>query len=125
MKKIIILSIFIFQFTKPLYAVKQSAAVGIISNKCSYTLETVENISSSTQDEVVQVTDVVEAGITGFLTGINFYYSTLSDDKFKNLWADDFDDIYPAVMDFCKKNPEKDLIDASMNYFLTLPDYKE
>ena len=125
MKKIIILILFIFQYTNPLYAENQSAVVGIISNKCSYALESIENISASTEDEIIQVADVVEAGITGFLTGLNLYYSTLSNDKFKNLWADDFEDIYPAVMDYCKKNPNKDLIDASMNYFLTLPDYEE
>ena len=125
MIKIIVLFLFIFQYTNISYANTQSAVVGSIANKCSYVLETVENISASTENEVVQVSDVVEAGITGFLTGLNLYYSTLSNDKFKNLWADDFEDIYPAIMDYCKKNLEEDLMDASMNYFLTLPDYKE
>lgn len=124
-KRFILIFFFIFFITKTLYANNQSAVVGIISNKCSYVLESVASISASTENEVVQVSDVVEAGIAGFLTGLNLYYSTLSNDKFKNLWADEFDDIYPTVMEYCKENPEKDLIDASMNYFLTLPDYEE
>ena len=125
MKNLLIILVLLFSFIQPLSAKNQSAAVGMISNNCSYILEVIDEILPTTKNDTVKITDAIEASITGFLTGLNLYYSSISDEKMKDLWHDEFDHIYFSVIDYCEKNPDKDLMEASINYFITLPDYIE
>ena len=91
MKNLLIILVLFFSFIQPLSAKKQSATVGIISNKCSNALETIDEILPATQNDIITISDAIEAGITGFLTGLNLFYSTYSGDKFKDPWHDEFD----------------------------------
>ena len=64
MKNLLIILVLLFSFIQPLSAKNQSAAVGIISNKCSNVLETIDEVLPATQNDIVKITDAIEAGIT-------------------------------------------------------------
>ena len=50
---------------------------------------------------------------------------TNNNDNVKNVMHDEHDYIYAFVLNYCKKNPDKWLIDAADEYFFTLPEYEE
>ncbi len=115
----ILLTLLILLLSSSVFA-EQSTVVGGVSNDCDKTLELIDSLP---QDLPVNVNDMIQQSILGFLSGINAYYNEIKG-SYKNLWHDDIDYIYSYVINYCKQNPKGNLMEASLEYLLTLPDYE-
>tara|TARA_R110002012_G_scaffold167129_1_gene330574 strand:- start:375 stop:743 length:369 start_codon:yes stop_codon:yes gene_type:complete len=122
MKKIILSVILIFALSSSV--VGNSISTGVITNTCEDSLEFIDTVGPATENDVVSAKKLITAGIVGYLSGMNqmFFYSNK---MAMNVNHDDQDYIYAYVMNYCKKNPDESLEMAVLEYFSTLPKYKD
>ena len=100
-----------------------TAAKGTIAHKCSFVISSIEKVTEITASENITIEDYVSASIIGFLSGINFWYYEEYGTT-KNIGYDEDDFIFAYIMNECKKNPEKTMMEIIMIYLTTLPDMK-
>ena len=100
-----------------------TAAKGAIAHKCSFVISSIEKATEITANENITIEDYVSASIIGFLSGINFWYKE-EYGTYKNIGNDEDDFIFAYIMNECKKNPEKSMMEIVMMYLTTLPDIK-
>ena len=123
MKKITLSMIFFVVFSSEIFAM-MSITNGVISNKCDEVLEIVDEYEIPMKNDLLKMKDVIISGVTGYLSGMNMM-TLYNNDSVKNVMHDEHDHIYAFVLNYCKKNPDKWLIDAADEYFFTLPEYEE
>ena len=123
MKKITLSMIFFVVFSSEIFAM-MSVTNGVISNKCDEVLEIVDKFETPMKNDLLKMKDVIISGVTGYLSGMNMM-TLYNNDNVKNVMHDEHDYIYAFVLNYCKKNPDKWLIDAADEYFFTLPEYEE
>ena len=116
----ILLTLFVLLFSSSVLAEATSVRGGI-TKTCEKTIKLLD--TESEKNNPVTFKDVVSQTIVSYLSGINIYFKE-KNGNYKNLFADDYDYIFSYVINHCRKNPEISLMEASLDYFLTLPNIK-
>ena len=122
MKKLSLYVFLVLMFCNVGFAREPGYMVGSITNKCKEMLHLIDTFPE--KDPIISFEDTIEITITSFISGINLYHKEIKG-HFKNLNYDDKKYIVSYIINYCKKNPDDTLFDASLDYFSTLPKFKK
>ena len=96
--------------------------IGPITNKCEETIDLLDTFPE--KDPLISFEDSIEITITSFISALNLYHNEING-YFRNLNYDDRKYVVSYTINYCRKNPDNTLFDAALDYFKTLPKYKE
>ena len=121
--KIFIVIFFLFFFTSSIIAKEQSAATGFIHQPCGGLNELLSE--NATEEEKDWIYLVIESGVTGYLSGLNFFIETVNNGKYKNLYHHTNAYMRNYLIKFCENNPNKYIMEFALDYVPLLPDLEE
>ena len=122
MKKLLGIVVLVLTWCNVGFAREPGYMIGPITNKCEKTIDLLDTFPE--KDPLISFEDSIEITITSFISALNLYHNE-TNGYFKNLNYDDRKYVVSYTINYCKKNPDDTLFDAALDYFKTLPKYKE